>query len=130
MFKRYLVVMGALVVPILLAVASQVLSAPVPPATLSPEPVSLTVTGTAAPTEPVAVATAREVLQAPQVGVPSGHVPAPTSSADSASSLTSWTPAGTAVDTAPAGTASSLTEDDQASDTADDADQGVDSDER
>lgn len=103
MFKRYLVVLGALVIPILLAVASQVLSAPVPPAGLSPEPIVLAVTGTAPAADPGAEGSTREVLQAPQAGTPSGHVPEPTASSGAATSLTTWGSVGASTGPASAG---------------------------
>lgn len=109
MFKRYLVVLGALVVPILLAVASQVLSAPVPPAGLSPEPIVLTVTGTVPGADPGAEKSPREVLQHPQLGVPGQHAPGATAAPTAAASLTTWGPAGDPASPAPAGSSDAPT---------------------
>ncbi|MDO4242321.1 MAG: hypothetical protein Q4C85_00900 [Actinomyces sp.] len=64
MLKRYLVVIAALAVPIILAVASQMVSAPIPAAPIDSTPVSVHVSG-ASTTQPAPVSTAREIPQVP-----------------------------------------------------------------
>ncbi|VEG29980.1 hypothetical protein [Actinomyces howellii] len=87
MLKRYLVVIAALAVPIILAVASQMVSAPTPAAPIDSSPVSVRVSSTSS-TQPAPVSTAREVLQVP--------LPASTAVAQEQAPATDQPSAGTA----------------------------------